>query len=163
MIITSSHKNWKSKKYEMYSISGNRGKDANYNGKCYPKLAPKYSFWEIWHYNIGKRSDEENNMFYIEKYYEHVLSKLDSEEVYKELDNSVLLCYEDNNDFCHRHIVSAWFELTLGVETCEAKINKGKIEIVDRPAYIKEYLQKVMNKEQKDQTEMSKICKKKNK
>ena len=30
--------------------------------ECYPKLAPKYSFWEIWHYNIGKRSDEENNM-----------------------------------------------------------------------------------------------------
>ena len=55
MIITGSHKNWKSIKYEMYSILGNRGKDAGYTGKCYPKLAPKYSFWEIWHYNIGKR------------------------------------------------------------------------------------------------------------
>ena len=52
MISTSSHNNWQSDKYITYSISGNRGKDANYQGRCYPKLAPKLSFWKICHDNI---------------------------------------------------------------------------------------------------------------
>lgn len=54
MISTSSHNDWQSYKYRTYSISGNRGKDANYQGKCYPELAPKLSFWKVWHNNIGK-------------------------------------------------------------------------------------------------------------
>ena len=61
MISTSSHNNWQSDKYITYSISGNRGQDANYQGRCYPKLAPKLSFWKTWHDNIGKISEEENN------------------------------------------------------------------------------------------------------
>ena len=44
MISTSSQKEWDSDKYRTFSISGNRGKDANYKGKCYPALAPKLSF-----------------------------------------------------------------------------------------------------------------------
>ena len=146
MIITSSHDNWQSKKYKMFAISGNRGKDKDYDGECYIELAPKKSFWKIWHDNIGKISEEENNMFYIEEYYKQVLSKLNPEDVLNDLDNSVLLCYEDNTLFCHRHIVSAWFELTLGIDTCEAKIENDEIEIIDRPAYIKEYLEKVIEK-----------------
>ena len=35
------------------------------------------------------------------------------ELIYDQLDNSILLCYEDNNQFCHRHLVAAWFELFL--------------------------------------------------
>lgn len=45
MISTSSHKNWQSNHYRTYAISGNRGKDANYNGKSYPKLTSKLYFW----------------------------------------------------------------------------------------------------------------------
>ena len=73
MISTSSHSNWKSDKYITYSISGNRGKDANYEGRFYHKLAPKYSFWKIWHDNIGKVSEEENNRSKstINKYYQN--------------------------------------------------------------------------------------------
>ena len=56
MICTSSHNDWQSDKYRTNSISGNRGKDANYQGKCYPELAPKLSFWKVWHDNIGKIS-----------------------------------------------------------------------------------------------------------
>ena len=33
MICTSSHNDWQSDKYRTYSISGNRGKDANYQGE----------------------------------------------------------------------------------------------------------------------------------
>lgn len=146
MISTSSHKNWQSTHFSTYAISGNRGKDANYKGRCYPKLAPKLQFWEIWHNNIGVISDEENNKFYVQEYYAQVLSKLDPEQVYKELDNSILLCYEDNTEFCHRHIVAAWFEILLDVTVPEEKAEGYNIEIVDKPDYIKEYLDEVMRK-----------------
>lgn len=119
MICTSKHNEFLNKNYDTYTISGNRGKDANYEGKCYPKLAPKLSFWEIWHDNIGTIPEEENNKYYIREYYKQVLSKLDPNQVYKELDNSILLCYEKNEEFCHRHIVSAWFEILLGTEVPE--------------------------------------------
>lgn len=146
MISTSSHKNWQLSNYNTYAISGNRGKDANYNGKSYPKLAPKLQFWKVWHSNIGIVSDEENNKFYIQEYYAQVLSKLDPEEVYRELDNSVLLCYEDNTEFCHRHIVAAWFEILLGVTVPEEKTVNFDIITVARPSFIKEYLDEVMRK-----------------
>lgn len=145
MIYTSSHNYYKSNVYETYAISGNRGKDANYKGKCYPKLAPKLGFWKVWHENIGKISEEENNYYYIKEYWNQVLSKIDPEEVYKELDNSVLLCYEPNDLFCHRHIVSAWFELFLGIEVQEIKGNGLDIEYdVPKLPYIKEYLKAVI-------------------
>ena len=146
MIITSSHNNWKTNMYRTVSISGNRGADANYHGKCYPDLAPKLSFWKIWHNNIGIISDEENNRYYVEEYWKQVLSKLNIEKVYRELDDSTLLCYEDNMEFCHRHIVAAWFELFLGVEVPECMIDGHKIKKVERPEYIKEYLEEVIKK-----------------
>ena len=144
MISTSSHNNWQSDKYITYSISGNLGKDANYQGKCYPKLAPKLSFLKTWHYNIGKISEEENNRYYVQEYWSQVLSKLDPEEVYRELDNSILLCYEPNTEFCHGHIVAAWFEILLGVKVPEVKANDYQIEEIDRPEYIKQYLEDAM-------------------
>lgn len=144
MISTSSYNDWKSDKYITYSISGNRGKDANYQGKCYPKLAPKLSFWKQWHDNIGKVSDEENNRYYVQEYWNQVLQKLDPEEVYEKLDNSILLCYESNTDFCHRHIVAAWFEILLDVKVPEQKAKEDKIEEVERPVYIKQYLEDAM-------------------
>jgi len=149
MVFTGSHKAFQSDKYITYAISGNRGKDANYQGKCYPDLAPKLSFWKIWHDNIGKISEEENNKYYIEEYYKEVLSKLDPQKVYDELDNSILLCYEDTTEFCHRHIVAAWFELLLDVEVpeLEAKDYETKFSESKRPEYIKNYLEELLKRE----------------
>ena len=144
MISTSSYKNWNSDKYRTYSISGDRGRDASYSGDCYLDLAPRKKFWRVWKDNRGKISDEENNRFYVQEYWNQVLSKLDPEKVYRELDNSVLLCYEDNDLFCHRHIVAYWFEILLGVDVFEEKANDYDIEIVDRPEYIKQYLEDAM-------------------
>ena len=146
MIYTSNYKDWNSDIYLTYSISGNRGKSANYQGKYYSKLAPKLSFWKVWHDNIGKVSEEENNKYYVEEYYKQVLSKLDPLDVYRELNHSILLCYESNTEFCHRHIVATWFEILLGQEVKEVKLKDYKIEPVDRPEYIKEYLEDVMKK-----------------
>lgn len=144
MISTSSHKQWNSDKYKTYAISGNRGKDADYQGDCYPILAPKLSFWKIWHDNIGKVSEEENNKYYVQEYWNQVLSKLDPEKVYRELDNSILLCYENNDEFCHRHIVAAWFEILLGIKIPEIKSNEYKLQEIERPEYIKQYLDDAM-------------------
>ena len=146
MIYTSSHLYCNTNKYKTYAISFNRGKSANYEGECYLKLAPKKDFWKIWHSNIGKIPEEENNKYYVKEYYKCVLSKLNPNEVYDEVNNSILLCYENNEDFCHRHIVAAWLELTLGIEVLEVKINNEKLEVISKPSYIKEYLEDEMKK-----------------
>lgn len=144
MIFTSSHQNWKIDRYTTYAISGNRGKDVQYHGQCYPKLAPKLFFWQVWHNQIGKISEEENNRYYVEEYWKQVLSKLNPKEVYQELDYSVLLCYEGYDQFCHRHIVAAWFEILLGIHVPEVKLENGQIVEVTRPSYIKQYLEEAM-------------------
>lgn len=149
MIYTGSYYNFKSKLYNTYSISGDRGKMANYDGKCYPKLAPKKDFWQVWHNNIGKISEEENLKYYIREYYLQVLSKLDIDEVYRELNNSILLCYEDVDEFCHREIVASWFEIFLGEEVPEVKPAKYMPTIInvkrtERYKFIKDYLKEVI-------------------
>ena len=144
MIYTSSHKNFETTIYKTYAISGNRGKDANYKGESYPALAPKLSFWEIWHNNVGKISEEENNRYYVNEYWKQVLSHLDPEKVYRDLDYSILLCYEPSAEFCHRHIVAAWFEILLNVKIPELEIKDHKIIEMERPEYIKEYLEDAM-------------------
>ena len=141
MVFTSNHKNFNNSPFRVLAISGNRGKDAGYTGKCYPKLAPKIGFWHTWHENIGKVTEDENNKYYITEYYKQVLAHLDPEEVYRDADDSVLLCYEDNQDFCHRHIVSAWLELFLGVDVNEVN---NKFEVQERPLYIKKVLEDVI-------------------
>ena len=115
MIYTSNYLECKPVDNITVSISGDRGKGALYKGRCFPKLAPKLSFWQVWHDNIDKISEEENNKFYIEQYYIEVLSKLDSKKIYDELNGSILLCYEDSREFCHRHIVAEWLEISLGI------------------------------------------------
>lgn len=148
MIYTSNYYNCKSNLFKKYSISGDRGRMANYDGECYPKLAPKKEFWEVWHNNIGKINEEENLKYYIREYWLQVLSKLDVNEVYKELDRSILLCYESKDEFCHREIVAAWFELFLiGVSVPEVKTDKLSLaeeKRNERYQMIKDYLEEVI-------------------
>lgn len=127
-----------------YSISGNRGVSAGYYGDCYPSLAPKKEFWNVFHNNIGVIPFEDNVKFYVTEYWKHVLSKLDPSEVYKELDGSVLLCYERSDEFCHRHIVAAWFELLLNIHVPEVVVDNYKLKEVSRPDYIFKYLDEAM-------------------
>lgn len=148
MISTSSYKNWQSDKYTTYSISGDCGKQVGYKGFCFPALAPKSSFWKEWYRNknIGIISEEENNRYYVQQYYEQVLSELDPEKIYRELDNSILLSCEENTEFSHRHIVAAWLELLLDIKVPEKKAHDYNIETIERPDYIREYLEDVMRK-----------------
>lgn len=151
MISTSSYQSIISNNNRTCSISGDRGKQVNYQGACFPKLAPKRNFWKVWHDNIGIISEEENNRYYVEQYYQQVLSKLDPEDIYRKLDNSILLCYEANTEFCHRHIVAEWLQLLLNIEVPEVMEVKGincfYLERVVRPDYIRRYLEDVMRKD----------------
>lgn len=83
-----------------------------YDGIEYRKLAPKYSFFKKW-------KETGDNDYYIQNYYEQVLLKLNSTQVYFELHNLAkqansgyesicLICYEKPSDFCHRHLVADW-------------------------------------------------------
>lgn len=146
MIYTSSYKDCITNKYITYSISKDKGKDANYEGNCYLALAPKESFFRVWKNNIGKIDEIENNKYYINEFYHQILENLDPQDIYEQLDNSILLCYEENNKFCHRHLVAAWFELFLDVEILEVKILNDELIIVNKPTYIKEYLEEVIKK-----------------
>lgn len=84
----------------------------------YKKLAPKYNWWKEW------RDNQLSNEWYIKKYYETVLNKLNPIEVVKELfksnskENAILLCWE-KNEFCHRHIVAEWLNKNLNIEIIE--------------------------------------------
>lgn len=49
------------------------------------------------------------NEFEFEAKFRKYLSILNIEYLYQELDGSVLLCFEKNANFCHRHIVASWF------------------------------------------------------
>lgn len=146
MIYTSSYNNFKTDLYKSISISGDKGKKVGYNKGYFKDLAPKKDFFEIWYKNINKISEEENNRYYIEEYYKQVLSKLDPEKIFSELRNSFLLCYEENTDFCHRHIVAAWLELFLTIEVNEVTVNGLSIKKIDRPEYIKPMLEEIIKK-----------------
>ena len=75
-----------------------------------PELAPRRDWF--WEWKNGHLPNE----WYIEKYNETVLAKLDPNKVVEELgDNAVMLCYEKPGDFCHRHLIAEWITQNTGV------------------------------------------------
>ena len=81
-----------------------------------PSLAPK-SGW-FWEWKNGHLPNE----WYIQKYNETVLSKLDPNKVVEELgENAVMLCYEKPGDFCHRHLIAEWLMKNTGVTVEEVQ------------------------------------------
>lgn len=135
---------------DLVSISGDKGKSVGFTGNSYTKLAPKKEFWKIWHDNIGKISEEENNKFYMKEFYKNVLANLNPEDVVKDLgnfgNNVVLLCYEDNQDFCHRQLVATWLERKLQVDIPEISIGAdGNIEILERNSKYVNDFSKIMD------------------
>ena len=146
ILATSSYKNCKTDILNTYSISDDRGKGENYTGKCYPSLAPKKNFLNIWHSHIGYKTEYQNNLYYTEQYYLQVLRNIDPELIINHLYNSVLLCYEDNNSFCHRGLVAAWLELLLDIEVPEIIVKDDKVEIVKRDSSYKAMMERTIRK-----------------
>lgn len=83
-----------------------------YKGLQYKKLAPKYDFFMKW-------KETHDNDYYIKHFNKEVLNLLNPNKVLEELvfmarkpnynPEIVLICYEKPSDFCHRHLISEWF------------------------------------------------------
>ena len=139
MISTSSYKNYNSDKYMVNAID-----DRNPNYPIYKDLFYSDVSKEVYVNNMNNLSDEDNKKRLISTYYKEVLSKLDPVEVYKYLDNSVILSEEDSQELSNRYMVACWLELFLNVTIDEIKVNDYAIERIDRPTYIKEYLEDII-------------------
>lgn len=81
--------------------------------KAYKKLVPT---WDI----INLYKDNGDIVGYIEAYYDKILNKLNPKEIYEELKDAVIVCYEKSNEFCHRHIVSYWIKRNV----VDAEVNE---------------------------------------
>lgn len=90
-----------------------------FSGPAYPPLYPNITFLAEY-----KRTAKED--IYTKAYKEIILSKLDPDEVYHRLENSVLLCWEHPGEFCHRRIVAEWLQNELGVIILEYGMAKPK-------------------------------------
>jgi len=106
---TSCFKNYKEKNgiaICLYPPSG-------WTGKIYKKLAPtERLFFDIKRQNITREE-------YIHRYNTEILDKLDPNEVYEELKDNVLLCWEPPDKFCHRQLVAEWIYKNLNIRISE--------------------------------------------
>ena len=132
----------------LISISGDRGRKVGFKGKAIPELAPKRAFWDQYTRDIGKIPQELNTKFYIREYYRQVLLKANILELLKDETDPILLCYEKEGEFCHRHILAEYIELTYGVEVRDITVDK-KLNITEckRPENIRKILLEVMKQE----------------
>ena len=92
-------------------------------GAEFKKLAPPYKLLQMYKEAISAKELDKDKVkdYYQKRYNELVLSKLDSVSVLEELKliaaeraleedfDIALVCYETPLDFCHRHLVSYWF------------------------------------------------------
>lgn len=79
-----------------------------FKGSAFRNLAPTPEILNI-----------KDSRIYTRRYRDVVLSRLDPVRVYKILDNSVLLCWESPEKFCHRHLVAQWLEEATGNKVTE--------------------------------------------
>lgn len=82
----------------------------------FKKLMPKYDWWSEWHDKFQTDLESyESISWYANKYHETILDNFDAKSLAYELfdlsdhKDIVLLCYETPEKFCHRHLVSKWF------------------------------------------------------
>ena len=83
-----------------------------FNGSEYKKLAPRWELVNNYKKGVVSKKD------YV-KSYKKQLHLLAAKNVYKDLKNNVLLCWEGPGKFCHRIIVAKWIEKKLGIKVPE--------------------------------------------
>jgi len=96
------------------AIAISRGIPNFYRGLSFPKLAPTWAMLDM--------TDED----YDERF-SHILEELDAKEVYEQLKDAVLLCWESPNVKCHRRMVAEWFERELGVVVTEEGFERSDV------------------------------------
>ena len=132
----------------LISISGDRGKSAGFKGRAMPILAPKRKFWNVWHDNIGKIPEEENDRYYLEQYHKETLSKIDFKELLKDEKDPIFLCYEPAEMFCHRTGLAAYLNLKYGIEVHEIEIDENlNVKENEMLAYVWNLMRDIVNSE----------------
>lgn len=96
-----------------------------FKGREYKALAPKY-------WLLKKYKEDGDKDFYTAVYKEDILRRLNPEQVYKDLgEDAVLLCWENPDDFCHRHIVAKWLqEAGYDIEELTTKKLRGEPKLI---------------------------------
>ena len=81
-----------------------------FKGPSYRQLNPTWNMLE--QYRLTR--DQES---YIKVYNQEILSKLDPQQVYDDLKDKVLLCWEKKEPgmFCHRRLVADWIYKHLDI------------------------------------------------
>lgn len=129
----------------LISISFDKGKDAGFKGKCILDFAPNRDFFKIWKNNIGKIPEEENTKYYITEYYTKILSKINIESLLKDEHHPILLCYENSNEFCHRHVLAEFINIKYGVYVIEIEqLSDIFFKVHERPKNIRRILEEVI-------------------
>lgn len=142
MLYTASFNNISLKYRKNISIVKDGNKKLGYKGNVCEELVPKTSLSKIKYYDINTSKTKQEK--YIEKYYLENLKEIDPKTLYNKLDGKVLLSYEDNDKFSHRHIIASWFELFLDTNVSEIKRVNKKVQKLSRPQYIKDILEEVI-------------------
>lgn len=81
------------------------------NIKHIPELAPDKE--------TLNRYKQNNNISEYTKSFIQKLNKLNPETILTKFNNSVLLCYENPNKFCHRHLIRNWLNSYFRETVCE--------------------------------------------
>jgi len=95
-----------------------------YTGRRYPLLAPTWELVEKFKYN--NMTEQE----YTEQYLQLLTQrKVDPYSIIEKFgDETILLCYESPNLFCHRHLAAGWIMKHTGIivrEIEDIKIEKS--------------------------------------
>jgi hypothetical protein len=84
-----------------------------FKGREYLPLAPT---WRIY-CDYQKSQDTQ---IYTREFIKEILDPLDPQQVFNELGkDSILLCWEAPDKFCHRRIIAKWLEDSLGIKVPE--------------------------------------------
>ena len=111
------------------AVSG--GVPDGYTYKWYRKTAPRWNWWNEWHEKFKDNYESnESKKWYIEHYQSTVLNTHNANEVLNDIlalkdsddDNVYLLCFEDENHFCHRHLLADWLNKNMNCNIIEKKI-----------------------------------------
>jgi len=101
-----------------WAVAISRTQPKGWKGRVYEELAPSWQLLNMVKM-AGKRLDPKE---YACRYREEVLSSLDAQKVFDDLDeDAILLCWEKPGAFCHRRLVAEWLEEELGISVPEVK------------------------------------------
>jgi uncharacterized protein (DUF488 family) len=85
----------------------------DWSGAKFPALEPSRKLF------FERKAEHITQEEYEKGYRGEILSQLDPKNIYDQLKDQVILCWEAPGKFCHRRIVAKWIFENLGIEVPE--------------------------------------------